>query len=80
MTKKRRKSKKAARNPLGYGVIVGQKARQRLLPKFYVTFEAAGKEADLWSDAKVIPLTGQEYNTKGELWEAHRRELEKEKD
>ena len=81
MATKKRTSRRSKRtigdNGLGFGVVVGQKARQRLLAKFYTSLAAAGREADLWSDAHVIPLTGSEYATKGELWEAHRRELEK---
>jgi hypothetical protein len=40
-----------------WGVVVGQKDRQRLLPRIFPSKTAAGKEADLWSDATVIPLT-----------------------
>lgn len=53
--------KKKARSPNGsgqeWGVMVGQKDRQRLLPRIFPSRTAAGKEADLWSDATVIPLT-----------------------
>jgi hypothetical protein len=48
----------------GWGVLVGQKGRQRLIPRFYASIVVAGKEADLWSDATVVPLMGVDTETK----------------
>jgi hypothetical protein len=44
---KKRKSKKK------WAVIVGQKPRQRILPKLFTSYKQAAKEANLWSDADV---------------------------
>jgi hypothetical protein len=47
----------AAKKKSKWGVVVGQKGKQRLLRRSYASFSKAGKEADLWSDATVVLLT-----------------------
>jgi hypothetical protein len=58
MPKRMKRSKKMSksRKPK-WGVLVGQKGKQKLVPQIFTSRTAAVKEADLWSDAELLPCT-----------------------